>query len=100
MFLSCLNYDKIMHTHTLDSDVSQEGIGQASKSNASALFGTIFKRHTSKYVVIDLLFIYNKLLVLKICHSLQQGREQVAQAYFEIWTIEVGIGMKNKSLKF
>ena len=29
-----------------------------------------------------------------ICDALQQSREQVAQTYFEIWTIEVGIGMK------
>ena len=27
-----------------------------------------------------------------ICDALQQNREQVAQAYFEIWTIEVGMG--------
>ena len=28
-------------------------------------------------------------------HALQQNKEQVTQAYFEIWTIEVGIGLKN-----
>ena len=32
-----------------------------------------------------------------ICDALQQNREQVAQAYFEIWTITVGIGVKNNS---
>ena len=32
-----------------------------------------------------------------ICDALQQRREQVAQAYFEIWTIEVSIGVKNNS---
>ena len=32
-----------------------------------------------------------------ICDALQQNREQVAHAYFEIWTIEVGIGVKNNS---
>ena len=32
-----------------------------------------------------------------ICDALQQNREQVAQAYFEIWTIEVGIEVKNNS---
>ena len=31
------------------------------------------------------------------CDALQQNREQVAQFYIEIWTIEVGIGMKNDS---
>ena len=31
------------------------------------------------------------------CGALQQNSEQVAQAYFEIWTIEVGIGVKNDS---
>ena len=30
-----------------------------------------------------------------MCDALQQNREQVAHAYFEIWTKEVGIGMKN-----
>ena len=29
-----------------------------------------------------------------ICDALQQNREQVAQAYFEMWAIEVGIGVK------
>ena len=28
-----------------------------------------------------------------ICDALQQNREQATQAYFEIWTIEVGIGV-------
>ena len=28
------------------------------------------------------------------CDALQQNREQVPQAYFEIWTIEVGMGEK------
>ena len=32
-----------------------------------------------------------------ICDALQQYREQVVQAYFEIWAIEVGIGAKSKS---
>ena len=32
-----------------------------------------------------------------IYDPLQQNREQVAQAYFEIWTIEVGLGVKNNS---
>ena len=32
-----------------------------------------------------------------MCDALQQNREQVVQAYFEIWTIEVGIGVKNNS---
>ena len=33
-----------------------------------------------------------------ICDTLQQNREQVAQAYFEKWIIEVVIGVsKNKS---
>ena len=31
------------------------------------------------------------------CDALQQTREQVAQAYFEIWTIEVSVGVKNNS---
>ena len=34
---------------------------------------------------------------LLICVALQQNREQVAQAYFEIGSIEVGIGVKNNS---
>ena len=34
---------------------------------------------------------------MRICDALQQNREQVAQAYFEIWTTEVGTGMKNNS---
>ena len=29
-----------------------------------------------------------------ICDALQQNREQVAQAYFEIWAIEVAIWVK------
>ena len=33
-------------------------------------------------------------LLQLICAALQQNREQVAQVYFEIWTIEVGIGWK------
>ena len=32
-----------------------------------------------------------------ICDTFQQNREQVTQVYFEIWTIEVGIGVKNNS---
>ena len=32
-----------------------------------------------------------------ICDALQQNKEQVTQAYFEIWTIKVGIGLKNNS---
>ena len=32
-----------------------------------------------------------------MCDVLQENREQVTQAYFEIWTIEVGIGVKNNS---
>ena len=32
-----------------------------------------------------------------ICDALQQNREQMAQAYFEIWAIEVGIGVRNNS---
>ena len=31
------------------------------------------------------------------CDALQQNREQVALAYFEMWVIEVGIGVKNDS---
>ena len=31
------------------------------------------------------------------CDALQQNREQVAQANFEMWTSKVGIGVKNKS---
>ena len=27
-----------------------------------------------------------------VCDALQQNREQVVQAYFEIWVIEVGMG--------
>ena len=30
-----------------------------------------------------------------MCDALQQNREQVARAYFQIWTNEVGIGVKN-----
>ena len=30
-----------------------------------------------------------------ICDTLKQNREQVAQVFFEIWTIQVGIGVKN-----
>ena len=33
----------------------------------------------------------------KICDALQQNRKQVAQAYFEVWTIEVPWGVKNNS---
>ena len=32
-----------------------------------------------------------------ICDALQQNKEQVAQAYFEIYTIEFGTGVKNNS---
>ena len=32
-----------------------------------------------------------------ICDALQQNKEQVAQAYFEIWAFEVSIGMKSDS---
>ena len=32
-----------------------------------------------------------------MCDALQQNREQVMQAYFEIWTIEIGIEVKNNS---
>ena len=32
---------------------------------------------------------------IHVCDALQQTREQVTQAYFEIWTIEVGIVVKN-----
>ena len=32
-----------------------------------------------------------------ISFALQQNKEQVAQAYFEIWAIEVGIGVKDDS---
>ena len=32
-----------------------------------------------------------------ICDALQQNREQVAQAYFEIWAIEFGMVVKNDS---
>ena len=32
-----------------------------------------------------------------ICDALKQSREQVAQAYFEIWTTEVCLGVKNNS---
>ena len=35
--------------------------------------------------------------IINICDALQQNREQVAQAYFEIWAIKVGIGVKNES---
>ena len=35
--------------------------------------------------------------LLIICDALQQNREQVVLAYFEIWTIEVGIGVKSYS---
>ena len=35
---------------------------------------------------------------MSLCDALQQNREQVAQAYFEIETIGVGIGVKNNSL--
>ena len=38
----------------------------------------------------------SKRMIL-IFDALQQNREQVAQGYFEIWTIEVGIGVKNNS---
>ena len=31
------------------------------------------------------------------CDALQKNREQVAQAYLEMWTIEVGIWVKNNS---
>ena len=30
-----------------------------------------------------------------ICDAPQQTREQVVQAYFEVWTVEVGIWVKN-----
>ena len=32
-----------------------------------------------------------------LCDELQQNRDQVSHAYFELWTIEVGIGVKNNS---
>ena len=38
---------------------------------------------------------YNKRTT---CDALRQNREQVVQAYFEIWTIEVDKGVKNDSL--
>ena len=34
---------------------------------------------------------------LMICDAAQQNREQVGQAYFEIRSIEVSIGVKNNS---
>ena len=34
---------------------------------------------------------------LNKCDALQQNRKQVTQAYFEIWAIEVSIGVKNNS---
>ena len=34
----------------------------------------------------------------RICDAFQQNREQVAQAYFEIWAIEVGMGVKSDHL--
>ena len=40
---------------------------------------------------------YTTLHMVHICGVLQQNRQQVAQVYFEIWTIELGIGVKNKS---
>ena len=41
---------------------------------------------------------YNRRFTpLFIFDALQQTREQVTQAYFEIWAIEVGIGLKNNS---
>ena len=36
-------------------------------------------------------------LTLIICDALQQNKEHVAQANFEIWMIEVGIRVKNNS---
>ena len=33
----------------------------------------------------------------KNCDALQQNRNQVVLEYFEIWAIEVGIGVKNDS---
>ena len=36
-------------------------------------------------------------LSTRICGALQQNREQVTETYFEIWTIHVGIGVKNNS---
>ena len=36
-----------------------------------------------------------------MCDALQQNRKQVTQAKFEIWTIEVGLGVKNNlTVKF
>ena len=32
-----------------------------------------------------------------ICDTLQQNREQVAQTYFKLWIIKVGMGVKNNS---
>ena len=33
----------------------------------------------------------------EICDALQYNREQVTQAYFEIWAIKIGIGVKSDS---
>ena len=38
-----------------------------------------------------------KLIHNLICDALQQNREHDAHAYFEIWTIEFGTGVKNNS---
>ena len=35
-------------------------------------------------------------LVKTVCDAFQQNREQITQDYFEIWTTEVGIGVKNE----
>ena len=34
------------------------------------------------------------------CDALHQNRAQVAKAYFEIWAIQVGTGVKNFSVDF
>ena len=38
------------------------------------------------------------IVLLHIFDALQQNGEQVAQAYFELRTIEVGIGLKNNPI--
>ena len=44
-----------------------------------------------------LLNIMGMMLNNPICDALQRNREKITQTYFEVWAIEVGIGLKNDS---
>ena len=101
-----------MYVLTLTSEVKHELANENFKTKSLKSCEYVIEPKVSDLfhvVVLDNIYCHSGPIVHQVyilikctiqtcmCDALQQNREQVTQAYFEIWAIEVGIGVKNYS---